>query len=159
MFTSDLTRRQRAWPGAACVALSPRRRGLTRRLCDRGAAQPQRAAAGRAVGGRRVNPSPASGRPLPRCKTTSSPGGRRASSPRRCAWSRATCRSSARVSPRVPEHLIARGPPLGRPRVVLAPAAAPAPRTARDHTNNARRERALRTTAAPAPRGTTQTTP
>ena len=62
MFTSDLTRRQRAWPGAACVALSARRRGLTRRLCDRGAAQAQRAAAGRAVGGRRVNPSPASGR-------------------------------------------------------------------------------------------------
>ena len=62
MFTSDLTRRQRAWPGAACVALSPRQRGPRRRLCDRGAAQPQRAAAGRAVGGRRVNPSPASGR-------------------------------------------------------------------------------------------------
>ena len=62
MFTSDLTRRQRAWPGAACVALSARRRGLTRRLCDRGAAQAQRAAAGRAVGGRRVNASPASGR-------------------------------------------------------------------------------------------------
>ena len=158
MFTSDLTRRQRAWPGAACVARPSRQRGPRRRSCDRGAAQAQRAAAGRAVGGRRVNPSPARA-PLPRCKTTSSPAGRRASSPRRCAWSRATCRSSARARARVPEHLIARGPPLGRPRVVLAPAAAPAPRTARDHTNNARRERALRTTAAPAPRGTTQTTP
>ena len=99
------------------------------------------AAGGRGTRGWRSPSEPRSREraPLPRCKTTSSPAGRRASSPRRCAWSRATCRSSARVSPRVPEHLIARGPPLGRPRVVLAPAAAPPPRTARDDTNDARR--------------------
>ena len=150
MFTSDLTRRQRAWPGAACVALSARRRGLTRRLCDRGAAQPQRAAAGRAVGGRRVNASPASGRRFHDAK----PQARRPGEERQVLDGAHGREPPVEAAPgRAPASLntLSRAAAAARAAAGgvwrgggVAPAAAPSPRTARDHTKP--------THAAPPPR-------